>query len=133
MMLDPTRPESWEDLSLHPQFEGKPFEKGWYDGNLDEDLLLLRRACATIVQSTTKYRPELVVLDDCTFFASFTYDGVVGCELYPAKTGNGERCLFFVFPKFPDLEIRVLTEQNAADVVLAFSREEDLTRFDEIE
>lgn len=133
MILDPTIPESWQELSLHPHFEGKRFEKGWYDGNVDEDLLLLRRACAIVIQSTPEYRPELIVLDDCTFFANFTYDGEVRCELYPATTGNGERCLFFVFPTYPDLEIRVLTEQKAADVMLAFSREEDLTPFDEIE
>lgn len=133
MIFDIHNPESWQDLSLHPLFEGKSFEKSWYDGNLDEDLLLLRRACAAIIQKTPQFQSEFVVLDDCTFFANFIYDGEVGCELYPATTSNNERCLFFTFPKFPELEIRVLTDQQASEVMLAFGRKEDLTGFDQIE
>jgi hypothetical protein len=132
MIFDTTKPESWQDLSSHPQFEGKHFEREWYDGNLDEDLDLLRRACVTIVQSNPKFRPKLIVLDDCTFFANFTYNGDVICAIYPANTCNDERCLFFSFPKFPELEIRVLTVEKAAEVMLAFSRKEDLTAFEEI-
>lgn len=133
MIFETTSPETWQDLSCHPFFEGKPLLKEWYDGNLDEDLQLLRRACTAISQITSKFKTELVVLDDCTFFANFTYDGEASCELYPAVTSNDKRCLFFSFPKFPELEIRVLNEKNAADVMLAFHRKEDLTLFDVIE
>lgn len=133
MIFDTTTPESWQDLSLHPFFEGKAFEENWYDGNLNDDLLRLRRACAAIVQAIPEFVSELIVLDDCTFFANFNCDGNVICELYPATTTSDEKCLFFTFPKFPDLEIRVLTDQKAVEVMLAFIRKDDLSRFDEIE
>lgn len=133
MIFDVTNPESWHDLSLHPFFDGTFFEKKWYDGNLDEDLRLLRRASSAIVQTNPKLQTKLIVLDDCTFFASFTYEGDVCCELYPSTTKDDGRCLFFAFPMFPCLEIRVLNEQKAAEVMLAFIQKQDLTAFVEIE
>ncbi len=133
MSFEITTPESWLDLSLHPTFEGKRFDKAWYDGDLDADLLLLRRACSLIRQTTPEFGCELVVLDDCTFFAKLTYDGDDCCELYPSVTSDNRRCLFFAFLSLPDLELRVLTEKEAVEIMQAFGRKEDLTVFDRIE
>lgn len=133
MILEITNPESWLDLSLHPAFKGKGLERAWYDGDLDEDLLLLRRSCSLILQSTPEFQSELVVLDDSTFFAKFTQNGDVGFELYPSLTRDKRRCLFFVFHDLPHLELRVLTEKDAVEIVHAFTRNQDLTDIDKIE
>jgi hypothetical protein len=133
MSFEKTNPNSWLDLSLHPSFVGKPFDKTWYDGDLDQDLLLLRRASALITHDTPDFAPEFVVLDDCTFFAEFRKNAIVCCQLYPSMTLQGERCLFVAFPDRPDLEIRVLTDGEAAEVMRALSRKNDLTAFNEVE
>ncbi len=133
MSLELRNPESWLDLSLHPVFAGKPFDRNWYDGDVDGDLLLLRHACVEITVSLPECETELVVLDDCTFFARLDCGKGVSCELYPSMTSNEQRCLFFVFPTLPDLEIRVLTSQDAKTVMLAFSQKKDLSVFERID
>ena len=133
MSFEVTNPDSWLDLSLHPFFEGKTFDKTWYDGDVDEDLRLLRRASSLIAHDTPEFKPELVVLDDCTFFTEFRKNATVCCELYPSTTRQGVSCLFFAFPDLPELEIRVPTEVEAAEVMRALSRNDDLTVFDKLE
>jgi hypothetical protein len=133
MSLETNNPATWHDLSEHPHFSGKPFDRAWCDGDLDKDLRLLRLACKLILEAMADLESDLVVLDDCTFFAKFSRDNKPVCEIYPSKTVKAESCLLFSFPTMPGLEIRVLTPAEAARLMRAFDANEDLAAFNRIE
>ncbi len=60
-------PSTWHDIALHPQFKGGEFKPEWYNGDLDQDLALLRKVASRLIM-TGDFACSLCVLDDCTMY-----------------------------------------------------------------
>ena len=121
-------PTTWHDISSHPTFEGGEFDRGWYDGDVDADLEMLRVAATDVLSRFPQYGCELFVLDDCTMYVTVDEHGTTVCSIYPAKTDEYKPC-YFLDVEGHDEEIRVKTVSEIMGVLVALAKGNGLDQF----
>lgn len=133
LIMDTRNPSTWLNIELHPAFADGTFNPLWYDGNVDEDLSLLRRTCERILTIGNVYGCELHVLDDCTFYAEIRKNNEKLIEIFPSATRDGQRCLFIKIEQFPNREVRVLSAETAKEMLETLEAGKPISQYERIE
>ena len=114
--MNPSNPQTWDDLANHQAFEGGRFDPNWYDGDVKEDLLRLRNATTAILNSFPTWSCALVVLDDCTMYVRLVDGNSTVGSLYPAITDDFKQCYFLDIEECPT-EIRATTPTELINIL----------------
>lgn len=114
--MNTSDPQTWVELRDHPALAGRQVNPAWYDGDLVEDLALLRDAATTVSASFPRWSVRLEVLDDLTIYFRIDRGDAPVAEVYPSKTEDGRPCYFIDFGPGSD-EIRVSSAAGVLDAL----------------
>jgi hypothetical protein len=118
--MNTTDPNTWQDISQHPTFNGGDFDPHWYEGDVKEDLEKLRALALAIIAALPDYTCELVILDDCTMSLQVFQGRLRIAEIYPTTSDDGEAEYFLDIGSRD--ELRCKTTKEILDVLCEQSK-----------
>lgn len=116
--MNPRDPHTWRDLAEHPRFAGRGFDPAWYDGDVRDDLRLLRDTAVAVMEELPNSSCELMVLDDATMYVRVSQSSKTIADLCPSRRDDGSPCIFIDFGPGAD-EVRVDTPEEVVELLKA--------------